>query len=82
MIPCALTDVLLKKYIEDSTRLWENNVKNLRCEIIGSAIGTHAGPGAVAAAFFNLGHFDIALSAKGCSGFSGKTDNTETIGTV
>lgn len=48
----GLSDVLLTKYIEDSAHLWEGNVSNLRTEIIGSAIGTHAGPGAVAAAFF------------------------------
>lgn len=48
----GLSDALLKKYIEDSAHLWEGNVKELRSELIGSAIGTHAGPGAVAAAFF------------------------------
>jgi len=45
-------DVLLKKYIEDSAHLWEEGAKELRYEIIGSTIGTHAGPGVVAAAFF------------------------------
>lgn len=48
----GLSDALLRKYIEDSAHLWEGNVKELRSELIGSAIGTHAGPGAVAAAFF------------------------------
>lgn len=48
----GLTDVLLKKYIADSTPLWEKGVDSLRCTVIGSVIGTHAGPGAVAAAFF------------------------------
>lgn len=48
----GLTDVLLKKYIEDSTYLWEESVNTLPSTIIGSAIGTHAGPGAVAVAFF------------------------------
>lgn len=48
----GLTDVLLKKYIEDSRSLWENGVEKLDYVSIGSVVGTHAGPGAVAVAFF------------------------------
>lgn len=48
----GLTDVLLQKYITDSERLWKDGAEELRCTPIGSAIGTHAGPGAVAVAFF------------------------------
>ena len=48
----GLSDALLKKYIEDSSYLWENSVDRLQSTIIGSAIGVHAGPGAVAVAFF------------------------------
>ena len=48
----GLTDVLLQKYIVDSSALWENSVHELRTTIIGSAIGTHVGPGAIAVAFF------------------------------
>lgn len=48
----GLTDVLLKKYIEDSKHLWVNGIGSLRYTCIGSVIGTHAGPGVVAAAFF------------------------------
>ena len=48
----GMSDVLLKKYIEDSARLWEGQVDALRCTCIGSVIGTHAGPGAIAVAFF------------------------------
>ncbi|MBR5868326.1 MAG: DegV family protein [Clostridia bacterium] len=48
----GLTDVLLQKYIVDSAALWENSVHELRTTIIGSAIGTHVGPGAIAVAFF------------------------------
>ncbi len=48
----GLTDVLLKKYIEDSKALWENGTENLRYTSIGSVIGTHTGPGVIAAAFF------------------------------
>lgn len=45
-------DYLLKKYVEDSRFLWEGNVDSLRETCIGSVIGTHVGPGAVAVAFF------------------------------
>lgn len=48
----GLSDVLLKKYIEDSKALWENGVQQLEYVSIGSVVGTHAGPGAVAVAFF------------------------------
>ena len=49
----GLTDVLLQKYIEDSAFLWEGLTEELHTTIIGSTVGTHAGPGAVAAAFFS-----------------------------
>ena len=48
----GISDALLLKYIEDSKHLWENNLKEVRFETVGSVIGTHAGPGAVAVAFF------------------------------
>lgn len=48
----GLSDVLLQKYIEDSKELWSGSKTALNTTIIGSVIGTHAGPGAVAAAFF------------------------------
>ncbi len=48
----GLSDIMLQKYIEDSAALWEGHVDSLESACIGSAIGTHAGPGAVAAAFF------------------------------
>lgn len=48
----GLTDVLLQKYIEDSKDLWAHSTTELCSTIIGSVIGTHAGPGAIAAAFF------------------------------
>lgn len=51
----GLTDVLLKKYMTDSAALWENGVENLPYTSIGSVVGTHAGPGAIAAAFFSKG---------------------------
>lgn len=48
----GLSDVLLQKYIEDSKALWQNSKNALNTTVIGSVIGTHAGPGAIAAAFF------------------------------
>ena len=48
----GLSDVLLQKYVEDSAALWQDHTDHLQSEIIGSVIGTHAGPGAVAVAFF------------------------------
>lgn len=48
----GLSDVLLQKYIEDSKAFWENSKTELNTTVIGSVIGTHAGPGAVAVAFF------------------------------
>ena len=49
----GLTDILLQKYIEDSAALWQNGTETLRTTVIGSTIGTHVGPGAIAAAFFS-----------------------------
>ena len=49
----GLSDTLLKKYITDSAPLWEGSVDTLRYTSIGSVVGTHAGPGAIAAAFFH-----------------------------
>ena len=48
----GLSDALLQKYMEDSKDLWEQSGQQLRYTPIGSVIGTHAGPGAVAVAFF------------------------------
>ena len=48
----GLSDLLLQKYIEDSAALWQNGTDSLAISPIGSVIGTHAGPGAIAAAFF------------------------------
>ena len=48
----GLSDLLLKKYIQDSSRLWQDHVDDLPVEVVGSVVGTHAGPGAVAVAFF------------------------------
>jgi len=48
----GLSDLLLQKYMEDSRAIWETGTQRLQTTMIGSVIGTHAGPGAIAVAFF------------------------------
>ena len=48
----GLSDVLLAKYIEDSSELWKDHASALPVTTVGCSIGTHAGPGAIAIAFF------------------------------
>lgn len=48
----GLSDKLLQKYIKDSAELWEGYTDELPICTVGCTIGTHAGPGAVAVAFF------------------------------
>lgn len=51
----GLSDEFLNKYLKDSKPLWEKHVDNpesIPSYMIGSTIGTHVGPGAVAVAFF------------------------------
>lgn len=48
----GLNDTLLQKYVEDSKQLWAHAKSELNTTVIGSTIGTHVGPGAVAVAFF------------------------------
>ena len=48
----GLSEELLLKYIEDSKQLWEKGLHEVRYTTVGSIIGTHAGPGAIAVAFF------------------------------
>ena len=43
------SDENLRKYMEENTQLWSPDTKST---IVGSAIGVHVGPGAVATAFF------------------------------
>ena len=51
----GLDDALLKGYIENSRAIWEGHTDSLPVSTIGSTIGTHAGPGAIAVAFFAKG---------------------------
>ena len=46
------SDRLLNNYIESSRSLWEGRVNALSWSQMGSVVGTHGGPGAVAIAFF------------------------------
>lgn len=48
----GLSDQLLLKYIEDSRHIWDKGLENIRYTTVGSVIGTHAGPDAIAVAFF------------------------------
>ena len=48
----GLEDSMLKKYLSDSAALWERNTANVPVYSIGSTIGTHVGPGAIAVAYF------------------------------
>jgi DegV family protein with EDD domain len=49
----GLSDALLEKYVLDSGALWDGHGDCIRHTCIGSVIGTHAGPGAIAVAFFS-----------------------------
>ena len=48
----GLSDQILRKYITDSHELYEGKTDHLPICLIGSTIGTHAGPGALGVAFF------------------------------
>ena len=48
----GLDDSLLQKYVADSERLWKPYSQELHTSLVGSVVGTYAGPGAVAVAFF------------------------------
>ena len=48
----GLTDTMMNKYIIDSAELYRGHENQLQTASIGCAIGTHAGPGAVAVAFY------------------------------
>ena len=48
----GLESSMLKKYIEDNSHLWASKVDNFIYHSMGSTIGTHAGPGAIAVGFF------------------------------
>lgn len=60
-MPCAfaytgLSDQLLQKYLEDNKSLYEGKLSQPAIYPIGCVIGTHLGPGGIAAAFFTQEH--------------------------
>ena len=48
----GLSDDYLQKYLKDSENLWKGKTENIPSYMIGSTIGTHVGPNAIAVAFF------------------------------
>ncbi len=48
----GFSDELLKKYVDDSAYLYEGYEDHLKTVSVGACIGTYAGPGAIAFAFF------------------------------
>ena len=48
----GLSSALAQKYVEDSAEIWKDAADSLTLTTVGCTIGTHAGPGAVAVAFF------------------------------
>lgn len=51
----GLSDDALQKYVSDSGTLYEGKVDKLNIVSVGSTIGTYAGPGTIAVAFFPKG---------------------------
>ena len=48
----GLNDDFLQKYLKDSESLWKGKTEFIPAYMIGSTIGTHVGPNAIAVAFF------------------------------
>ncbi len=48
----GFSDELLRKYLQDSASLYTGHEETLKTVSVGAAIGTYAGPGAIAFAFF------------------------------
>ncbi len=48
----GFSDEMLRKYVEDSKSLYEGNEDKLQYATVGATIGTYAGPGAIALAYF------------------------------
>ena len=51
----GLSDDLLQKYLEDSRDLYDGDIKDIRKVSVGATVGTYAGPGAIAVAFYPKG---------------------------
>ena len=48
----GFSDEVLRKYMQDSARLYAGNEEKLQIAKVGATIGTYSGPGAIALAFF------------------------------
>jgi DegV family protein with EDD domain len=48
----GLSDEFLRKYMRDSAALWQDKTDEVPSYMIGSTIGTHIGPNAIAVSFF------------------------------
>lgn len=48
----GVSSAALRKWIEANRSLFEGHLADLKCTVIGPTIGTHVGPGAIGAAFF------------------------------
>lgn len=48
----GLDDTLAQKYVKDHEAVWKPYTEKLEMNVVGSTIGTHAGPGAIAVAYF------------------------------
>ncbi len=48
----GLSDEMLRKYMADSAHLYEGSIDSLPICLVGSTIGTHVGPGAIAVSYF------------------------------
>ena len=51
----GLSDELLQKYLENSRDLYEGDISDIRKISVGATVGTYAGPGAIAVAFYPKG---------------------------
>ena len=50
----GFSEDILNKYVEDSKELYKGNESKLGRTIVGATIGTYAGPGAIAIAYFSV----------------------------
>lgn len=48
----GLDATLIQKYVKDHEAVWKPHTEKLDIKVVGSTIGTHAGPGAIAVAYF------------------------------
>lgn len=48
----GLDDTMLRQYMAENSELWAPCGVEPPCSVVGAVVGTHAGPGAVAVAFF------------------------------